>query len=374
IVSTRTAQVGLTDIFQLQDELTRQIVDALAIPLSSRDHDRLGHDVPSSPHAYELYLRANHLAEGVSSPSRLAIARDLYCRCLEEDPQYAPAWARLGRVHRVMSKYGHDRTGDDLQKAEAAFRRALEINPDLPLAHNLYTYFAIEELGQAKESMLRLLEQVELRAADPHLFAGLVVACRFCGLLSPSLAADQRARRIDPTIRTSVTYTHWMLGDYERAALTDEEEIQVVRHGALWMMGREEEALTGIRELEVHPPAGTEGWFATSLRAAFELQRDQTVEAAQKVLDFGFHDPEGLLFFVRNYARVGETERALATLRRSIEGGFSCPTPLVRDPWLDPLRTEPEFVRLLRVAEERHAVAAEAYTQAGGERILGPVA
>jgi hypothetical protein len=52
-------------------------------------------------------------------------------------------------------------------------------------------------------------------------------------------------------------------------------------------------------------------------------------------------------------------------------GGYHCPTALTRDPWLDSLRASPEFVRLVRQAEAGHARAAEAYTRAGGERILG---
>jgi serine/threonine protein kinase len=371
VLSTRTAQVALTDIFQLQDELTRQIVDSLAIPLSAHDQSVLKQDVPSDPEAYELYLRANHISEGSASPGRLTTARDLYCRCLERDPCYAPAWARLGRVHRVIAKYGYGDAGEEYRLAEEAFRRALEINPELPLAHNLYTYFEIEEHGRACEAMLRLLRMVETRAAVPDLYAGLVIACRFCGLLEASLAADQRARRIDPGVRTSVAYTHWMMGDYEQAVLTDMEEIQALRHGALWMLGRREEAIEGVRRLETHWPGGADLWYLRAQRMAFEGDRDGCAEALRMVLKSGFHDPEGLYFCLRNASHVGAKELALEMLEQVVEAGFHCPTPLVRDPWLDPIRTEPGFVRALRRAEEGHAAALRAFTGAGGERLLG---
>jgi eukaryotic-like serine/threonine-protein kinase len=370
VLATRSAQVALTDIFQLQDELTRQIVDALALPLSAHDHQALHHDVSVNPEAYELYLRATHIGEGASTPARLSTARDLYRRCVELDPRYAPAWARLGRVHRVLAKYGHGDIQEDRRAAEAAFRTALELNPDLPLAHSLYTYFEIEEFGAAREAMLRLLRLATTRAADPDLYAGLVVACRFCGLLDASLAADRRARRIDPGVRTSVHYTYWMLGDYPQTVLCDLEEIQALRHAALWMLGRQEEALLGIRTLEAQWQT-SERWYLIALRAAMEADRDGCVEGTQQILGTGFHDPEGLLFCARSLARVGATDFALSLLDQVVDGGFSCPRALVQDPWLDSLRAEPRFIRVLHRAEAKTADAATAFAQAGGERLLG---
>lgn len=371
LLCSTTAQVSITDVFQLQDDVAHKIVESLALPLSARDRQTLGRHPPVSAKGYDMYLRANHIGAGTSNPSRLTVARDLYRGCLEEDPGYAPAWARLGRVYRVLGKYGAEGRAENVARAEEAFRRALEISPDLPIAHNLYTYFEIEERGRAPEAMLRLLERVGTGAADPHLFAGLVVACRFCGLLEASLAADRRARRIDPAIQTSVQYTYWALGDYHQAALHDVEDIQAIRHGALWMLGREAEALAGVREALTHAPGSLEQWIVESQLAAMEGRAEDCIRHEEAVLGAGFHDPEGLLLHVRELAYVGELGRALGLLEQVVSGGFHCPAALTRDPWLDPLRASPEFVRLVRQAEAGRARAAEAYTRAGGDRILG---
>src|SRR5918994_2044064 len=370
VLATRSAQVALTDIFQLQDELTRQIVDALHIPLSAHDHQALRQDVSANAEAYELYLRATHIGEGASTPARLNAARDLYRRCVELDPQYAPAWARLGRVHRVLAKYGHGNVEEDRRAAREAFRTALQLNPDLPLAHSLYTYFEIEEFGAACDAMLRLLRLATTRAADPDLYAGLVVACRFWGLIDASLAADRRAPRIDPGVRTSVHYTYWMLGDYEQTVLCDIEEIQALRHAALWMKGCQDQALLGIRSIESQWLT-SERPYLTALRAAMEGDRDGCVEGTRQVLATGFHDPEGLLFCTRSLARVHAHDFALSLLDRVVDGGFSCSRALVHDPWFDSLRAEPRFIRLLHRAEAKTADAATAFAKAGGERLLG---
>jgi serine/threonine protein kinase/tetratricopeptide (TPR) repeat protein len=371
VVCSHRAQVRLTDIFQLQDDLAHQIVESLAIPLSSREQHLLGQNLPASARAYDLYLRANHLSANTSKVSRLTVARELYEACLREDPRYAPAWARLGRIHRVLGKYGIEAQERSIALAGDAFRKALELNPDLPLAHNFYTYYEIEEQGRAPEAMVRLLERVSTAAADPNLFAGLVVACRFCGLLEASIAADRRARRIDPAIQTSVHFTYWALGDWEQAAIYDVEDMQMIRNGSLWMQGRHEEALQAVRDVLANSPETLERSIIEGQLAYMEGRKDDVVRYGRAQLDAGFHDPEGLLIYARELAYLGESDAAMVQLERAVKGGFHCPPSLTHDPWLDSLRTRADFVRLVREAETGHARAAELYLGAGGERILG---
>ena len=106
-----------------------------------------------------------------------------------------------------MGKFG-DRAASaaNLASAEQALKRALAINPDLSLAHNLYAQFEVEA-GRAREAMVRLLDRVRTSPSEPELFAGLVHACRYCGLLDASEAADERARRLDPHVVTSIAQT-----------------------------------------------------------------------------------------------------------------------------------------------------------------------
>ncbi len=198
------------------------------------------------------------------------------------------------------------------------------------------------------------------------------MACRFCGLLEASLAADRRARRIDPAIQTSVQYTYWALCDYQQAALHDVEDIQAVRHGALWMMGREAEALAGVREALSHAPGSLEHRIVESQLAAMEGRRDDCIRHEEAVLSAGFHDPEGLLLHVRELAYIGEPERAIGAAESS--GRTAGTTARPRSPAIPGsirCAASPEFVRLVRQAEAGHARAAEAYLRAGGERILG---
>jgi non-specific serine/threonine protein kinase len=368
IVCTRTAQVELQDVFQLQDELVRDIVEALSLSLSAGDDQRLRRDAPHDARAYEMYLRANRLAY---DNRLLPDARDLYHASLAADPTYAPAWARLGRVYRIMAKYGQGDAVSDLRLAEEAFQRALQLDPDLPVAHNLYTYFEVEELGRSIPALVRLLEQAGRRSSDPDLFAGLVLTCRFCGLLEASVAADRRARRIDPGVRTSVQYTYWMMGDWERAMQHDEDHMRYVLLYTLPLIGREAEAIARCREQEASHRPGLQHDVIVGSRAALEGRRDECLEASRRVLNSSFHDPEGLLFLARGLARVREAALALDTLEGIVDRGLYCARVLETDPWLDGLRGEPRFAGLVERARHGCAEAAAAFRRAGGDKLLG---
>jgi serine/threonine protein kinase len=361
---SQTTQVTLNDVFQLQDDLTRHIVESLSLPLSAREQRMLSHDAPATARSYEYYLRANELS---SDSKSWAIARDLYQQALTEDPRYAPAWARLGRLHRLIGKLGGG-SNDDLMRADAAVLRALELNPDLPLAHNLTAQIDIDR-GRAREAMVRLLGQARRRSTDPELFAGLVYACRYCGLLGASLRADDRARRLDPSIHTSVIHTLWMLREYDKV-LASTAFGPVVVGFSLASLGREPEALQYLAEKSTTVPPKIRQIIG-ALRALLEGRRAAAIAEIQAIASSDFRDAEGIYYLARQLAHAGAAEEAMGLLERATGAGFWCYPLLASDEWLEPLRDRPEFVTVLRHAEQERDLAVAAFTSAGGDQILG---
>ena len=98
------------------------------------------------------------------------VARDLYLQCLQADPNYAPAWARLGRVYHVIGKYRG--TSDDYVRSESALNRALELNPDLSIADHFYAQLEVAD-GRAQDAMVRLVRRASSHSSDPELFAAV---------------------------------------------------------------------------------------------------------------------------------------------------------------------------------------------------------
>ncbi|MBA3298130.1 MAG: protein kinase [Acidobacteria bacterium] len=364
VVWSHSAQGPVGDLFSLHDDLTNRIVESLSLPLTARERRRLKQDVPSSPAAYELYLRGNEMSR--DTPQWRG-ALDLYERAVVEDPHYAPGWAGIGRMHRMIGKYVEQEAHDRFERAEIALKRALELNPDLSAAENTYAHLEVD-LGRAEQSMVRLLRRASERAADPDLYAGLAHACRYCGLMAASIAATEQARRLDPRIRTSGAHTHFMLGEYERTLDFQQESVPYMRNLALVMLGRTDEALASVAAIDVRaaPRLGT---FVESLRLTLEGRRDEAVAAVRRLTDI--QDPEGRFYIARTLSFLGEQAEALALLSGTVEGGFFCVPALTRDPWLDPLRGTPEFAAILRRAETRHRQAMISFLSAEGDRILG---
>jgi non-specific serine/threonine protein kinase len=368
VVWSEVFQAPMQDLFEMQDALTQRIVESLALPLSTREREALRHDVPGSARAYEFYLRANQLAYDAK---HWDLARDLYRKCLDLDPDFAPAWARLGRVYRAISIYEERGNQENHALAQASFQRALELHPDLSIAHNLSTYLDVE-LGRAQEAMLRLLHRARNRMHDPELFAGLVQACRYCGLLDESIAAYEHARRLDPGIRTSVAHAYLMRGDYERAIETTLDDPPFETFLALELMGRLDEAISKLRAYEAASLPHLLHDLISGTRLLLDGQIEESARIGDRLLSaWRSRDPCGAYYMARHLARLGDAPTALAWLERSVEGGFYTPSFLGRDPWLDSLRSDPAFRRIVRRASERHAGARQAFVAAGGCSILG---
>lgn len=370
VLDATTAEASMEDIFGLQDELVEKVMQSLAVPLGEQEDHQKRRDVPADGQAYEAYLRANDMVGRRQSRSVLRAARALYQESLKADPSFAPAWAKLGRTERLLAKYGHGDASMHRQLAESAFDRALEINPDLPLTHNLVTYFEIEEQKDPIGAMGRLLGRVA-QTPDPNLYAGLVTACRFGGLYDASIEADRQAKRLDPQILTSIAYTHYMRGDYERSIETDIGSLPFVKFFTMARLGKSREAVTALERAGILDQEGLEATLAQLAHAAFQHRAEEACRLANVVLESDFQDPEGLYFVALHLAVVGELDQAATAFDRIVSNGFSCYLPLSTDPVLAELREHPGFDAVIEKARLGVEKAQWQFRTAGGESILG---
>jgi eukaryotic-like serine/threonine-protein kinase len=365
-----TSQVTLTDVFQLQDQIVTRIVESLSHQLTASEHRTRQRDVPASPRAYELYLRGNQIiVQGLRGGQDLSIARDLYLRCVEEDPGYAPAWARLGRCYWLLGR-GMEEGARLLAQADTCFQKALALNPDLALAHNLYAQVELD-LNRATEATIRLLGRIREGRAEPELYAALTQTCRYCGFLEASAAAHERARNLDPEIQTSVNHTFYQLGNLARSQKEMGRGTIYLDVLILFEQGKTDDALHLVRERERTNLLPVTRAHLGGLRAFIEGNRDES-NALWKRIENTFTDPEGMVYQARALSVFGETRDAVLLLEKALDRGFNPLRMLKRpDAWLDSARLHADYPRLVERARQKYAVARQAFVDAGGERLLG---
>ena len=370
VLWTQTTEASDEDLFQLQDQLARRILDSLQVTLTGLGPQAGGRDVPKSTKGYAAYLRGNQLSYQVG---RWSEALEQYVEALKEDPSYAPAHARLARCYRLLGKYAENQTDEDryMMLAEASFRQALALNEDLDLAHSLFAQLEVD-LGRSREAMVRVLERVERPgASSADLYAGLVTALRFGGLLEESLSANREATALDPTMNTSVGHTLWMMGRYEEAKANTGGDVGYLAGVSLAALGRTAEAIESLREGEERAGQERAKIYIRSLRTALEGNREKSLEALRGGTLTG--DGEARYYRARTYAFLGERNHALADLQRAVDLGFFCPIALEGDAWLEPYLRDSEFQALLEQARKGSERAAAAFheTPRGGGSALG---
>jgi non-specific serine/threonine protein kinase len=372
LLSSYSVQASLGDLFRLQDDLTRRVVDALALPLGGPVSTP---DAPQNSRSYGLYLEANALARNYQELHR---ALDLYRRSVELDPRFAPAWAELGRTYRIVAKFvgGPE---DSYERAEDALQRALELSPRLTVAHKYYAHLEADT-GHSHAALVRLLDEAARHENDPEIFAGLVHACRYCGLFEQSLAAHDEARRLDPHIATSLEQTLLMCGDFERLLALEARDrragsgADVALVGAMAVMGRREEAL---RTLATIVRTGAEiaafrGWV-DFLTAWLERRVEDMAAARDSMRTLMIvEDPEALFQEAMAFCEVGNLERGLSSLRRAVqEKGYFAVETMEQSRTFAHARSDPRFQEILKVATAGRDQALALFRDRRGDRLLG---
>ncbi|EJC77823.1 putative integral membrane protein [Rhizobium leguminosarum bv. trifolii WSM2012] len=184
----------LTDIFAIQDEITHAIVGQLKVRLLPEEKKAIANEPTVNVEAYTYYLRGRQLSH-TWTKSYLQLARRMFCKAVELDPDYARAYAGIADCDAAIRDWAPDDV--PLRRILDMSARALALDPDLPEAHASHG-LALHQSGyddRAAAAFERAL------ALDPNLFEANFHYARFFfmhGNFAESVQYFTRAAAIRP--------------------------------------------------------------------------------------------------------------------------------------------------------------------------------
>ena len=314
----------IEDIFAIQDEIARSVLESLGLALTEREEFRFLKPSTTNIEAYEFYLRGRKLYHKWTRQS-VEFARQMFERAVKVDPDFAAAWAGLANAYVDLFRWS--RKPRDLEEAKRASENALKLNPN---------------------------------SAEAHVSAGqaLAIQRRF----SEAANAFERAIKEDPTVYEAYyLYARAMVesGNVEKAlelfekaqqARPDDYESHTLRGQALTELGREDEARhanqVAVECIEKHLELNPDEARAYSLGASVLIrlgQNERSKQWTQQAMTLAPADPLVLYNAACNWALLGETDHALDGLERAIEAGVAVGDWIKHDPDFASLRGHPRF-------------------------------
>jgi adenylate cyclase len=256
----------LTDIFAVQDEVTREIVSALAVKLTQHEKQRLGHKGTENLEAYDCFLRGRENYLGSTREGNV-LARRMFEQAVELDPAFAAAHAFyvLTYVGDYINQWS-ETPERSLELAHEFARQALALDDSEPAAH-----FALGVvLLWMRQHEQAIAEAARTIALDPNFAPGYVLlsnVLHYAGRSEETLELLSKAMRLDPHYPD--VYLHFlgqanfMLGRYDEAIAALKRRLErnpetdvsrVMLAAAYGHLGRTQEARADwAKALEVNP-------------------------------------------------------------------------------------------------------------------------
>ncbi len=338
LVETRTARAvwaerydrKLEDVFAIQDEIAQNIARALQLVLTEKEKRAIEKAPTADVQAYDYYLRGRQFFHQFRSKG-FEFARQMFARAIVIDPSYARAYAGVADCCAFLYMY-FERSEANLREADAASRRALELDPELAEAHASRGLAVLlnkryDEAEKEFETAIRL---------NPKLFEPYYFYARACfgrGRLAEAAQWFEQASKVNPEdfqslVQLGQTYTS--LGRKVEAVTARQRALQIIE-----------------KHLEFHPDDARALYMGASALADLG-QRERGLEWARRALAIDPEDPSILYNVACSYALLGKTDQAIDCLEKALGRNDWLKAWAEHDSDLDSLRSVPRFQALLK--------------------------
>jgi len=320
----------LKDVFGIQDDIAKSIVEALEVTLTPKERRAIQYVATSNALAYDFYLRGRKFFYSMTKRNFHHAVR-LYNQAIEQDPNYALAYAGIADAHSLLFQYGES-TPENAEKANEASAKAIELDPDSAEAHASYGMaLSMNKRHDAAEKEFETAIML-----NPSLFEAHYFYARDClaqGKFEKAARLFSDAVRVNPE-------------DYQSPVFLSQVYFELGRN-------REgmESALCAAKAVEKHlemHPDDARALYLGSYSHAKVGNVETAQDWAKRALDADRNEPAVLYNVACSYTMLGDNDRALDLLEQAVDMGFGYKAWLINDTSLKPLQDEPRLKALLQ--------------------------
>ena len=320
----------LEDVFAIQDEIAQNIAREMRVMLSEKEKQAIKKAQTGDVQAYDYYLRGRQFFHQFRRKG-FDYAREMFARAIVIDPRYARAFAGVADCCSFLYQYW-EASEANLKEADAASRKALELDPELAEAHA--SRGLSESLNKRYDEAQREFETA-IRL-NPNLFEAHYFRARAYfaqGKIEAAIGAYEEASRVNPDDYQALILSAPLYGQLGRKG----QMLEVYRRGL--------EAAD--KHLQLHPDDARALYLGGNCLCLLG-KREQAAEWAKRALEIDPND-SGVLYNVAcSFAQLDKPQEAIECIERAVANGFGHKAWLEHDTDLDSLRGEPRFQALLQ--------------------------
>ncbi len=320
----------MDDVFDIKEEVSKQIVEALMLELTSEEKIKLTKRPTVNPEAFDYYLRARDFLYN-RTKNNVHFAIQLFEQAIELDPRFAAAFAGLGEAYGAIYR-DFDRKESWLDKALEAGLKALMYDSSLSEAYAALglAYFGKNSLDEALTASRRAIE------LNPNNFNAYWILARIYHTTDKDLQAVEALERIVEINPDFLQVYDDLRMIYER--LNDKEKFDRTIQTMLAVYPR---------YLSQHPE-DLYRRLAYAVALAGAGRNDEAKSEGEKALQLSPEDPIIISYCACLYSRLKDKQRAVELLKKAVSAGYENYEWIKRDPDFENIRNEPGYIELMK--------------------------